>query len=66
MRFLANESCDAAVVRALRETGHDVTSVRDTMRGATDRMVLHAAVSERRLLLTEDKDFGTRVRRLSG
>lgn len=37
MRFLADESCDVAVVRALREAGHDVTSVRDTMRGAPDR-----------------------------
>jgi len=61
MRFLADESCDGAVVRAMREAGHDVTSVRDTMRGASDRSVLDAARSERRLLLTEDKDFGELV-----
>jgi predicted nuclease of predicted toxin-antitoxin system len=61
MRFLADESCDGAVVRAMREAGHDVTSVRDTMRGASDRSVLDAALSERRLLLTEDKDFGELV-----
>jgi predicted nuclease of predicted toxin-antitoxin system len=61
MRFLADESCDVAVVRALREAGHDVTSVRDTMRGATDQWVLDAALRERRLLVTEDKDFGELV-----
>jgi predicted nuclease of predicted toxin-antitoxin system len=61
MRVLADESCDGAVVRAMREAGHDVTSVRDTMRGASDRSVLDAALSERRLLLTEDKDFGELV-----
>ena len=61
MRFLADESCDGAIVRALREAGHDVTSVRDTMRGATDRSVLDAAFKEQRLLLTEDKDFGELV-----
>ena len=61
MRFLADESCDGALVRAMREAGHDVTSVRDTMRGATDRSVLDAALNEQRLLLTEDKDFGELV-----
>ena len=61
MRFLADESCDAAIVRALREASHDVKSVSDAMRGATDRAVLDAALRERRLLLTEDKDFGELV-----
>jgi len=61
MRFLADESCDGAVIRAVRDAGHDVSSVRDTMRGATDRSVLEAALRERRLLLTEDKDFGELV-----
>ena len=61
MRFLADESCDAAVVRALRDEGHDVLSVSQTMRGAADRAVLDMALHERRLLLTEDKDFGELV-----
>ena len=61
MRFLADESCDAGVVRAVHDAGHDVTSVSDTMRGATDRSVLDAALREQRLLLTEDKDFGELV-----
>ena len=61
MRFLADESCAGRVVRALREAGHDVTSVRDTIRGASDKSVLDAALRERRLLLTEDKDFGELV-----
>jgi predicted nuclease of predicted toxin-antitoxin system len=61
MRFLADESCDGAVIRAMRDAGHDVSVVRDTMRGATDRSILDAALRERRLLLTEDKDFGELV-----
>jgi predicted nuclease of predicted toxin-antitoxin system len=56
MRFLADESCDAAVVRALREAGHDVESVSDAMRGATDRSVLDAALRERRVLPTGSVD----------
>lgn len=61
MRFLADESCDAAVSRALRAAGHDVKSVGETSPGATDRVVLSMAVSEERILLTEDKDFGSLV-----
>lgn len=58
MRFLADESCDAAVVRALRSAGHDVVEVRALSPGAEDQTVVHLALSESRVLLTEDKDFG--------
>ena len=61
MRFLADESCDASVVEALRGAGHDVTSVADTMPGATDTAVLATALLGGRLLITEDKDFGEMV-----
>jgi predicted nuclease of predicted toxin-antitoxin system len=61
MRFLADESCDFAVVQALRATGHDVTAVSEVHRGAEDATVLELALSERRVLLTEDKDFGQLV-----
>jgi predicted nuclease of predicted toxin-antitoxin system len=61
VRFLADESCDASVVRALRAAGHDVKAVIETARGATDRAVLALALIERRLLLTRDKDFGELV-----
>ncbi len=59
MRFLADESCDFAVVRALRDHGHDVTAVVEIHPGADDKTVLALAASERRVLLTEDKDFGS-------
>ena len=58
MQFLADESCDFAVVRALRAAGHDVTTAADLMGGADDTVVAGLAVSEARILLTEDKDFG--------
>lgn len=61
MRFLSNESCDAAVVEALRGAGFDVTVVADTLPGANDMTVLNAALREGRVLLTEDKDFGDLV-----
>lgn len=58
MRFLADESCDFAVVTALRAAGHDVTAVVEISPRAKDPVVLGLARSEGRVLLTEDKDFG--------
>jgi predicted nuclease of predicted toxin-antitoxin system len=59
--FLADESCDFAVVRALRTAGHDVVAVAEISRGAEDSSVVDLAVRQRRILLTEDKDFGQLV-----
>lgn len=61
MRFLADESCDSAVVRALRDGGEDVLAVAETSPGASDLFVREAARRDDRVLLTEDKDFGNLV-----
>jgi len=61
LRFLADEGCDFAVVRALRAAGHDVAAVREVMAGASDETVIGLALREARILLTEDKDFGQLV-----
>ena len=58
MRFLADESCDFAVVRALRAAGHDVAAIAEEQPGLTDRDVIARAESESRIVLAEDKDFG--------
>ena len=55
MRFLADESCDFAVVTALRGAGHDVTAVVETNASADDEVVLALARADVRTLLTEDK-----------
>lgn len=61
MRFLADENCDFAVIRALRADGYDVLSVSDISPRAEDSEVINLAVREERILLTEDKDFGQLV-----
>ncbi len=61
MRFLADESCDFAVVRALRAAGHDVVAVAEISPAADDSRVVDLAVRQERILLTEDKDFGQLV-----
>lgn len=61
MRFLADESCDFGVVRALRAGGHDVMAVVEAARGASDDAVIALAAREGRVFITEDRDFGQLV-----
>ncbi len=61
MRFLADESCDFAVVRALRGAGFDVLCISESTPRAEDLEVIGLALREERILLSEDKDFGRLV-----
>jgi predicted nuclease of predicted toxin-antitoxin system len=58
LRFLADEGCDFAVVRALRAAGFDVLAVAELMNRSVDSELMQRAHREQRILLTEDKDFG--------
>jgi predicted nuclease of predicted toxin-antitoxin system len=58
MRILANENFPGPVIRALRDRGHDVVSVKETISGADYRRVLDLAGKQARLVVTLDKDFG--------
>ena len=58
MRVIANENVTGTVVRKLRQHGHDVLSVKESMQGADDRSILQRAETDPRLIITQDKDFG--------
>lgn len=58
MRILANENFPGPLIRELRRLGHDVMSVKESMRGSADREVLERSRQEERLVVTFDKDFG--------
>ena len=58
MRFLMNENVPGSVISALRERGHDVLSAKESLRGERDETLLVRAQAEKRLLVTQDKDFG--------
>jgi predicted nuclease of predicted toxin-antitoxin system len=58
VRFLADENCDFAIIRALRSAGHDVLAVSEFQQRSIDRQLMELAFRESRILLTEDKDFG--------
>jgi predicted nuclease of predicted toxin-antitoxin system len=58
LRFLADESRDFAVARALRSNGYNVLVVSEYMQRSVDRDLIEKVFQEDRILLTEDKDFG--------
>jgi predicted nuclease of predicted toxin-antitoxin system len=58
VRFLADENCDFAIVRALRSVGHDVLAVGEVQNRSVDHELMELAYTEGRIVLTEDKDFG--------
>jgi predicted nuclease of predicted toxin-antitoxin system len=58
MRFLADENFPGDAVLMLRELGHDVWWVRTEAPGTSDPAVLERSVTDSRVLLTFDKDFG--------
>jgi predicted nuclease of predicted toxin-antitoxin system len=52
------------MVQALRRYGYDVFYVMEDLRGTVDSELLTRAHDERRIVITEDKDFGELVYRL--
>ena len=66
MRFLVDECTGSSVVACLRSAGHDAVAAVDTMPEADDQDILDYALAERRIVVTNDKDFGEMVFRSGG
>ncbi|OGB86640.1 hypothetical protein A3J41_03535 [candidate division TM6 bacterium RIFCSPHIGHO2_12_FULL_38_8] len=58
MKLLIDECVGPSVVRWLKEQNHDVVSIYDDFAGMKDVHVLQKSVTENRILITHDKDFG--------
>jgi predicted nuclease of predicted toxin-antitoxin system len=61
VKLIADENILVDVVEWLRDAGHDVFSVRESMRGQDDERILRYAEETGRVILTDDKDFGELV-----
>lgn len=61
MKFLVDIGVSKAVEEWMREAGYDVLGVRDIDPKASDSEILSIAVSEQRIIITMDKDFGELV-----
>jgi predicted nuclease of predicted toxin-antitoxin system len=58
MRLVLNENITGTVTAELRSRGHDVLSVKESMRSEADDVILARAQREERIVVTHDKDFG--------
>lgn len=59
MKFLLDESADFPLASYLQEASHDVTAIaHDYPHVLKDEEVLKIAVKEKRVLITNDRDFG--------
>ncbi len=61
MRLLINENIPLASVAALRDVGHDVTSITELSPGISDEAVMAIAHEEKRIVVTFDRDYGELV-----
>lgn len=58
MRFIIDRCAGRRLADWLRDTGHDVLDTRSLGQDPGDRFLLELAESEKRVLITVDKDFG--------
>ncbi len=64
MRLLVDESSGRRLAALLAQEGHDVVYCGDALPRMEDAKILAYAEKERRILVTDDKDFGELVWRL--
>ncbi len=64
LRFLIDESSGRRLAKALIGAGHNVKFVTDVMPAADDLEILKFSEQEKRILITNDKDFGELIFRL--
>ena len=64
MNLLADEGIDKPIVDALRNAGFNVVYILETNPGVDDDFILSLADAEKRIVITQDKDFGELVFRL--
>jgi len=61
LKFLVDVGVSKKVEQWLRNHGYDIKSVRDINPRMSDKEILKIAASERRMVITMDKDFGELV-----
>jgi predicted nuclease of predicted toxin-antitoxin system len=66
MKFLLDQCTDARLLSYLNQLGHDATQIRRTYpQSIPDPEILSIAQQEQRILITDDRDFGELVFRLT-
>lgn len=58
MKFLVDENVENSILKYLRDKGFDVKSVSEFLPSRDDIFLIKTAYNEKRILITNDKDFG--------
>jgi predicted nuclease of predicted toxin-antitoxin system len=61
VKILANENFPKASVEFLRNEGYDIVSIAEKFGGIKDEEVIALAITEERIILTFDRDYGELV-----
>jgi predicted nuclease of predicted toxin-antitoxin system len=65
MKFLLDQCTDARLLTYLKQLGHDASQIRRTYpQSIPDPEILSIARHEKRILITDDRDFGELIFRL--
>lgn len=56
--IIANENIDSSLVLKLRDFGFEVFSIKENLRGESDKNIIQLTKGKKGILITEDKDFG--------
>lgn len=65
MRFLVDESSGRALANLLKKARYDVLFSRDVLPASDDEKILEFAEAEKRVLISDDRDFGELIFRLN-
>lgn len=65
LKFIVDENVDFPVVEFLRGKGYDTASIAEDFPSLGDIPIIKRAFGENRILVTNDKDFGTLVFKLN-
>ncbi|OIO72612.1 MAG: hypothetical protein AUJ85_10080 [Elusimicrobia bacterium CG1_02_37_114] len=63
MKFLIDENIGKSVIDYIRQKGYDVKVAKEKYTGREDYFLLNLAYKEKRIIITNDKDFGFLVYR---
>ena len=58
MKFLVDENVEFSIIKYLRDKGFDAKSVSELLPSRDDAHLIKTAYNEKRILVTNDKDFG--------
>ncbi|MDQ1265465.1 MAG: hypothetical protein QG635_615 [Bacteroidota bacterium] len=56
--IIADENIHSEIINSLRDAGHDVLSIIEQYSGISDENIINLSIENKRIILTEDKDFG--------